>query len=92
MNNFKDILEAYSPSKTCKIVREYTVKCSQLISSSDNKKILLTTKNVRLDSGTDFLIDGRRIKLFGFLRITTGGLGLGAQLTPRGRSFDNDFF
>ena len=34
--------------------------------------------------GTDFLIDGRRIKLFGFLRITAGGLGLGAQLTPRG--------
>ena len=32
----------------------------------------------------DFLIDGRRIKLFGFLRITAGGLGLGAQLTPRG--------
>ena len=30
---------------------KYTLKCSQLISSSDNKKILLTTKNVRLDSG-----------------------------------------
>ena len=30
---------------------EYTLKCSQLISSSDNKKILLTTRNVRLDSG-----------------------------------------
>ena len=29
----------------------YTLKCSQLISSSDNKKILLTTRNVRLDSG-----------------------------------------
>ena len=38
-------------SKTCKIVLEHTLKCSQLISSSDNKKILLTTKNVRLDSG-----------------------------------------
>ena len=30
---------------------EYTLKCSQLISSSDNKKILLTTRNVILDSG-----------------------------------------
>jgi hypothetical protein len=30
---------------------EYTLKCSQLISSSDNKKILLTTRNVRLNSG-----------------------------------------
>ena len=51
LNNFKDILEAYSLSKICKIVLEYTLKCSQLISSSDNKKILLTTRNVRLDSG-----------------------------------------
>ena len=51
LNNFKDFLEAYSLSKICKIVFEYTLKCSQLISSSDNKKILLTTKNVRLDSG-----------------------------------------
>jgi hypothetical protein len=32
-----------------KIVLEYTLKCSQLISPSDNKKI---SKNVRLDSGT----------------------------------------
>ena len=32
---------------------EYTLKCSQLISSSDNKKILLTTSNVRLDSGNN---------------------------------------
>ena len=38
----------------------------------------------KLNSATDFLIDGRRIKLFGFLRITAGGLGLGAQLTPQG--------
>jgi hypothetical protein len=30
---------------------EYTLRCSQLISSSDKKKILLTTRNVRLDSG-----------------------------------------
>ena len=30
---------------------EYTLKCSQLISSSDNKKILFTTRNARLDSG-----------------------------------------
>ena len=37
-----------------------------------------------LTQAKDFLIDGRRIKLFGFLRITAGGLGLGAQLTPRG--------
>ena len=51
MNNFKDFLEAYSLSKICEIVFEYTLKCSQLISSSDNKKILLTTRNVRLDSG-----------------------------------------
>ena len=29
----------------------YTLKCCQLFSSSDNKKILLTTRNVRLDSG-----------------------------------------
>ena len=35
----------------CKIVLEYTLKCSQLISSSDNKKILLTTRNVRLYLG-----------------------------------------
>ena len=51
MNNFKDFLKAYSLSKICKIVLEYTLKCSQLISSSDNKKILLTIRNVRLDSG-----------------------------------------
>ena len=32
--------------------REYTLKCFQLSSSSDNKKVLLTTKNVRLaDTG-----------------------------------------
>jgi hypothetical protein len=47
----KYFLEAYSLSKICKIVLEYTQKCSQLISSSDNKKILLTTKKVRLDAG-----------------------------------------
>jgi hypothetical protein len=47
----KDFLEAYSLSKICKIVLEHTLKGSQLISSSDNKKILLTTRNVRLDSG-----------------------------------------
>ena len=51
MNNFKDFLEAYSLLKIYKIVLEYTLKCSQLILSSDNKKILLTTRNVRLDSG-----------------------------------------
>ena len=51
LNNFKDFLEAYSLLKICKIVLEHTLKCSQLISSSDNKKILLTTRNVRLDSG-----------------------------------------
>jgi hypothetical protein len=51
LNNFEDFLEAYSLSKICKIVLEYTLKCSQLISSSDSKKILLTTRNVRLDSG-----------------------------------------
>ena len=38
-------------SKICKIVLKYTLKYSQLILSSDNKKILLTTRNVRLDSG-----------------------------------------
>ena len=44
---------AYSLSKICKIVLEYTytLKCSQLILSLDNKKILLT-RNVRLDSAT----------------------------------------
>ena len=51
MKPTNDFLEAYSLSKICKIVLEYTLKCSQLISSSDNKKILLTTRNVRLDSG-----------------------------------------
>ena len=51
LNNFKDFLEAYSLSKICKIVLEHTLKCSQLISSSDNKKISLTTRNVWLDSG-----------------------------------------
>ena len=51
LNNFKDFLEASSLSKICKIVLEYTLKCSHLISSSDNKKILLTTRNVRLVSG-----------------------------------------
>ena len=51
LNNFKDSLEAYSLSNICKIVLEYTLKYSQLISSPDNKKILLTTRNVRLDSG-----------------------------------------
>ena len=30
---------------------KYTLKCSQLILSSENKKILLTSRNVRLDSG-----------------------------------------
>jgi hypothetical protein len=39
LNNFKDFLEAYSLSKICKIVLVYTLKCSQMISSSDNKKI-----------------------------------------------------
>ena len=38
MNNYKDC-------------PQYTLSCSQLISSSDNKKILLTTRNVSLDSG-----------------------------------------
>ena len=42
---------SWTISKICKIVLEYTLKCSQLISSSDNKKILLKTRNVRLDSG-----------------------------------------
>ena len=51
MNNAKDFLEAYSLSNIYKIVLEYTLKRSQLNSSSDNKKILLTTRNVRLDSG-----------------------------------------
>ena len=32
-------------------LNEYTLKGSQLISSSDNKKILMTTRIVRLDSG-----------------------------------------
>ena len=48
MNNFKHFFKAYSLSKICKIVLKYTLKCSELISSSDNKKILLTTRNVRL--------------------------------------------
>ena len=34
-----------------KLFSNIPLKCSQLISSSDNKKILLTTRNVRLDSG-----------------------------------------
>ena len=51
MSNFKYFLEAYSLSTICKIVLEYTLKFSQLISSSDNKKILLRTRNIRLDSG-----------------------------------------
>ena len=51
LNNFKYFLEAYSLSKICKIVLEYTLKYSKLISSSDNKEILLTTRNVRLESG-----------------------------------------
>ena len=38
-------------SKICKIVLKNTLKYSQLISSSANKKILSTTRNVRLDSG-----------------------------------------
>ena len=33
------------------VVCERPLKYSQLISSSDNKKILLTTRNVGLDSG-----------------------------------------
>ena len=49
--HFKYFLEACSLSKICKVVLKYTLKCSQLISSSDNKNILLTTRNVRLDSG-----------------------------------------
>ena len=51
LNNFKDLLEVHSLLKIYKIVLEYTLKCSQLISYSDNKKILLTTRNVRKDSG-----------------------------------------
>ena len=51
MNNFKYFLEACSLLKICKIVLEYTLNCSQLISFSDNKKILLTTRTVWLDSG-----------------------------------------
>ena len=47
----KDFPEAYSLSKIYKIVQENTLKFSKLILSSDNKKILLTTKKVRLNSG-----------------------------------------
>ena len=47
LNNFKDFFKAYS----LLITRMYTQKCCQLILSSDNKTILLTTRNVRLDSG-----------------------------------------
>ena len=43
LNNFKDFRKALSS-------KVGTLKCSQLVSSS-NKKIMLTTKNVRLDSG-----------------------------------------
>ena len=32
VSNFKDFLKAYSLSKICKIVLEYSLKCSQLIS------------------------------------------------------------
>ena len=35
----------------CKIDLKYTLKCSYMISSSDNKKILLIIRNVMLDSG-----------------------------------------
>ena len=41
----------------------------------------------RAESGTDFLIDGRRIGLFGGARITTGWLELGTQITPQGWIF-----
>jgi hypothetical protein len=51
LSYLKEFREAVSLEKICKIVLEYTLKCSQLISYSDNKKILLTTKTVRLDSG-----------------------------------------
>ena len=52
MNNFKDFVEAYSLLKLFKILLEYTLKCStQLISSLDNKKILLIIRYFRLDSG-----------------------------------------
>ena len=38
-------------SKICKIILKNSLKYSQLMSASDNKKIWLTTRNVRLDSG-----------------------------------------
>ena len=48
-NYFKDFLEALNLLKNGPQIHNLT--CSQLISSSNNKKILLTTRNVRLDSG-----------------------------------------
>ena len=39
------------PKSQSRIFEIMTLKCSRLISSSDNKKILLTTRNVRLDTG-----------------------------------------
>ena len=50
--NFFKIFFSYGNyvSSLTQFVLPYNLKCSQLISSSDNKKILLTTRNVRLDS------------------------------------------
>ena len=75
LNNFKDFLEAYSLLKICKIVLEHTLKCSQLISSSDNKKILLTTRNVRLDSGryaTKYYFSIKCLESYGIVKNSNG--------------------
>ena len=46
-----DVILSFGMHPAGKVVLEYTLKCYQLISSSDNKKILFTTRYVRLDSG-----------------------------------------
>ena len=86
MNNFKDFLEAYSLSKIYKIVLEYTLKSSQLISSSDNKKILLTTRNVRLDSGHYATKYHSQIEISALCEICTQGCMYLKLVTKQARS------
>ena len=73
--NFKDFLKAYSLSKICKIVLKYTLKCS----SSGNKLILLTTRNVKLDSCSTMQFSDPMYFFFNF-RWLTGQLEITIQM------------
>ena len=51
IQNFQEVFNLSEQVLLVNLLMFFTLKCSQLISFSDNKKILLTTRNVMLDSG-----------------------------------------